>query len=168
MSCRTKALSGVVVVAVVAFLFLAPVIPAKTGNGVDFSKTGLHVPSNGANSSGWGSLTDPSGTYWFYTLDDTTCQETTCYTTTAMNLTSFRQLQNDPNSAGMANDPGCKSSIQGSVILITCPQSRCAPNPLNGEMTCMPITPATNALDSVAYWLIRHGTVYHGGKYLWK
>lgn len=164
---RTRALVAVVVAAGVAFLFLAPVIPAEFISRLDFSETGLHVPSNGASSSGWGRLTDPSGTYWFYTLD-MTCQETTCYTTTAMNLTSFKQLQNDPYSTSIANDPSCKSAIQGSVILITCPQSRCAPNNLNREISCMPITPATNGLDSIAYWLVRHGTVFYGGEYVWR
>ena len=153
-------------VVVLAILFLAPVIPAKVASRESFSLTVLHVPS-GANSSGWGELTDPSGSYWFYDLNNTTCQETTCYDTTAMNLTSFKQLQSDPYSTHLMG-PGCTSKIQGSVILVTCPQARCAPNHFNGEMSCMPITPTptTNGLDSIAYWLVHHGATYFGGRYL--
>jgi len=135
-------------VVVLTILFFVPVIPAKVASDATPSVT---------PQAGWGVLIDPSGTYWFHTLNDTTY---------AMNLTSFQQLQNDPYSThGMG--PNCTSAIQGSLILITCPPPRCSPSHAFGGMICYPIPSATSGFDSVAYWFVHQGTVYFGGRYLW-
>ena len=168
---RMGKLAASVAAVVLAVMFLAPMIPAKIISGQAASLTSLHVPPQGADRSGWGELTDPSGSYWIYALNDTTCGATQCYATSAMNLTSFERLQNDPYSGGVWNNPNCMSAIQGSVILLSCPSPRCSRNHFNGAKGCSPVTQKdpsiVSGFDSVAYWLLRHGALYAGGKLLW-
>ena len=159
----------VVAAVALALLFLVPFIPARLAISPDPSLTALHYP--GGDTSGWGIMTDPSGNYLFYTLSDSPCDETTCWTTTAMNLTSYQQLKNDPYSTGIQDNAKCTSFVQGAVILVTCPQARCAQSHGFGGMSCSPITTSTppvgNGSESVAYLFFHQGTVYYGGKYLW-
>lgn len=152
-----------VAVAALAVLFLAPVIPAKL---VSYAAS----PSIGTGPSvippvNWGVLTDPSGTYWFHFFSNGTY---------AMNLTSYRQLVNDPYSSSPSN---CTHTIEGSIILISCPQPTNTPSgygnlshglqSVTNDSVTSPDSPTTNGFESPAYWLAGQGVIYYNGRCLW-
>ena len=156
--------------AALAIVFLAPVLPSTVVTGEAASLTTLSVPRVGG-ASGWGEVTDPSGSYWIYRLNDTTCNATACYTTEAMNLTSYDHLLLDPYSGGLAAGPGCLTATQGSFILISCASARCAPDHNTGRMACMSTAQSLPSVAmgtvSAAYWLVHRGAIYAGGRYIW-
>lgn len=165
----TIAVAGVVL----AILLFVPVIPAEVPSGTAPVLTSAELQCLntdrcvGSSANGWGVLSDSSGTYLMFTFYSTACQETACYATTATTLTSFRQLQKDQYSGGFENDPNCTSLIQGSAILVTCPQPRCSLDDLNGEMSCKAITQVPVGSDSMAYRFAQQGPVYFGGEFWW-
>jgi hypothetical protein len=139
------------VIAVLAILFLAPVIPSRVASYTDspqVSSTPSMIPP-----VNWGVLVDPSGTYWIHFFDNGTF---------AMNLTSYQRLLNDPYST---NPSSCPHVIEGNTILITCPTP--SPSTLHGSLTDASPTSPTHGLESVSYLLIHHGAVYFEGRYTW-
>ena len=149
---------GMISIAALAILFLAPVVPAKGVSYADSSSIGTG-PSVVPPVS-WGILTDPSGTYWFHFFTNGTY---------AMNLTSYEQLLNDPYSTHPSN---CPHTIEGNIILISCPQTQITINPggppVASGSTTSPVPPGTNGFESPAYWLAGQGAIYFNGRYLWR